>query len=108
MLHIKATNVPFHLLHGSLICSKRLQSNRQKCGGILAEPGPPQKSIKNKLSVGPDYRFLYKPIALDVLYRVTVVVANLGWVDLIWDVPSSCLGSRQLQKRPTSQGTPEI
>ena len=82
MLHIKATNVPFHLLHGSLICSKRLQSNRQKCGGILAEPGPPQKSIKNRLSVGPDYRFLYKPIALDVLYRVTVVVANLGWVDL--------------------------
>ena len=30
-------------------------------------------------------------------YRVTVVVADLGWVDLKWDVPTSCLGSRQLQ-----------
>ena len=68
MLHIKAKNVPFHSLHGSLICSKRLQSNRQKCGGILADPGPPQKSFKNQLSVGSDYRFLYQPIALDILY----------------------------------------
>ena len=41
-------------------------------------------------------------------YRVTMVVAHQGWVDLIWDVPPSCLGSGQLQKRPTSQGTPEI
>ena len=42
------------------------------------------------------------------MYKVTVVVVDLGWVDLIWDVPPSCLGSRQLQNRPTSQGTPEI
>ena len=30
-------------------------------------------------------------------YRVTVVVADLGWVDLKWDIPTSCLGSRKLQ-----------
>lgn len=30
-------------------------------------------------------------------YRVTVVVADLGWVDLKWDVPISCLCSGQLQ-----------
>ena len=31
MPHIKAMNVPFHLLYGSLICSKILKSDRQKC-----------------------------------------------------------------------------
>ena len=45
MPRIKAMNVPFHLLYGSQICSKRLQSDRQKCGGILAAPDPPQKHI---------------------------------------------------------------
>ena len=40
---------------------------------------------------------LHRDLQQKVNYRVTVVVADLGWVELIWDVPSSCLGSRQLQ-----------
>ena len=29
--HMKAIDVPFHMGYGRLICSKRLQSDRQKC-----------------------------------------------------------------------------
>ena len=45
MPQMRAINVPFHLLYGSLICSKNLQNDRLKCRGILADPGTPQKHI---------------------------------------------------------------
>ena len=38
----RAMNVPFHLLYGSLICSKKLQSDRLKCRGTLADPSTSQ------------------------------------------------------------------
>ena len=41
--------VPFYLLYGSLICSKRLQSDR--CGGMLANPGPPRAKTGRKTTV---------------------------------------------------------
>ena len=31
MPHMKAIDVPFHTMYGSLICSKGLQSDRPKC-----------------------------------------------------------------------------
>ena len=31
MPHMKAMDVPFHTMYGSLICSKGLQSDRPKC-----------------------------------------------------------------------------
>ena len=31
MPHMKAVDVPFHLLYGGLICYQRLQSDRPKC-----------------------------------------------------------------------------
>ena len=42
MPHMKAKEVLFHFLYGSLICSKRLQSDRPKCWGMLADPSTPQ------------------------------------------------------------------
>ena len=33
--HIKAMDVPFHLIYGSLICAKRFQSDRQNKEGCL-------------------------------------------------------------------------
>ena len=42
MPQMRAINVPFHLLYGSLICSKKLQSDILKCTGMLADPSTPQ------------------------------------------------------------------
>ena len=42
------------------------------------------------------YGAVSQQLNLTLEYRVTVVVTDLGWVELIWDVPPSCLGSRQL------------
>ena len=36
--HIKAMDVPFHMGYGGLICSKALQSDRPKWGGMYADP----------------------------------------------------------------------
>ena len=50
--HIKAIDVPFHLIYGSLICAKRLQSDRQNKVGCLQTPGRHQYMIIKYLSVG--------------------------------------------------------
>ena len=42
MPHMKAKEVLFHFLYGSLICSKGLHIDRLKCRGILADPSTPQ------------------------------------------------------------------
>ena len=39
MPHMKAMNVLFHLLYGSLFCSKGLQSDRSECLRMLGEAG---------------------------------------------------------------------
>ena len=50
--HIKAMDVPFHLIYGSLICAKRLQSDRQNKVGCLQTPAGRQNMIIKYLSVG--------------------------------------------------------
>ena len=50
--HIKAIDVPFHLIYGSLICAKRLQSERQNKKECLETPGGHQNMIIEYLSVG--------------------------------------------------------
>ena len=40
---MKAIAIPFHMRYGSIICSKRLQSDRPKCRGHLVEAGTTQK-----------------------------------------------------------------
>ena len=37
--HMEAMDVPFHMGYGGPICSKRLQSDRPKCKGLLVDPG---------------------------------------------------------------------
>ena len=39
MPHMKAMNVLFHLLYGSLFCSKGLQSDRPECLRMVGEAG---------------------------------------------------------------------
>ena len=46
--HMKALDVPFHLPYGSLICTKRLHSDRPKCGGMLANP----RALQNHAEMG--------------------------------------------------------
>ena len=50
--HIKAMDVPFHLIYGNLICGKRLQSDRQNKVGCLQTPAGRQNMIIKYLSVG--------------------------------------------------------
>ena len=50
--HIKAMDVPYHLIYGSLICAKRLQSDRQNKVGCLQTPAGRQNMIIKYLSVG--------------------------------------------------------
>ena len=50
--HIKAIDVPFHLIYGSLICAKRFQSDRQNKEGCSQTPGGHQYMIIKYLSVG--------------------------------------------------------
>ena len=40
--HMEAVHVPFQQLYGSLLCIKRLQSDRPKCRGMLVEAGTPK------------------------------------------------------------------
>ena len=58
--HIKAMDVPFLLIYGSLICAKRLQSERQNKVGCLQTPGRHQYLIIKYLSVGRWSWFLYQ------------------------------------------------
>ena len=44
--HMKAMYVPFHLVYGSLISFKGLQSDRPKCKGLLVDPGAFQTHVK--------------------------------------------------------------
>ena len=37
--HVKGMYVPFHLVYGSLISFKGLQSDRPKCRRLLVDPG---------------------------------------------------------------------
>ena len=50
--HIKAIDVPFHLIYGSLMCAKRFQSDRQNKEGCSQTPGGHQYMIIKYLSVG--------------------------------------------------------
>ena len=50
--YIKAMDIPFHLIYGSLICVKRLQRDRQNKKGNLQTPGRHQNMITKYLSVG--------------------------------------------------------
>ena len=45
MPYMKAMHVPFHLLYGSLICYQRLQSDRPKWRGMVAEVSQTQKHM---------------------------------------------------------------
>ena len=68
--HIKAMDVPFHLIYGSLICAKRLQSDRQNKVGCLQTPAGCQNMIIKYLSVGRWSWFSYQEIALNVLFQM--------------------------------------
>ena len=50
--YIKAMDIPFHLIYGSLICVKRLQRYRQNKKGNLQTPGRHQNMITKYLSIG--------------------------------------------------------
>ena len=68
--HIKALDVPFHLIYGSLICAKRFQSDRQNKEGCSQTPGGHQYMIIKYLSVGQWTWFLYQQVALNVLFQM--------------------------------------
>ena len=36
--YIKPMEVPFHMIYGSLMCAKRLQSDKQNKRGLFADP----------------------------------------------------------------------
>ena len=44
--HMEAVYVPFHLVYGSLISFKGLQSDRPKYKGLLVNPGAFQTHVK--------------------------------------------------------------
>ena len=44
--HMEAMDVPFHMGYGGPVCSKRLQSDRPKCKGLLVDPGAFQTHVK--------------------------------------------------------------
>ena len=48
IFHIKAMHVLFHLMYGSFVCSKRLQSERPKCGGMMVDP----RAFQNHAEIG--------------------------------------------------------
>ena len=45
---MKAMDVPCHLVYGSLICVKGLQSDRPKCRGMLVDP----RAFQNHTEIG--------------------------------------------------------
>ena len=68
--HIKAMDVPFHLIYSSLICAKRLQSDRQNKVGCLLDPRNAPNMIIKYLSVGQLSKFIYQQVALNVLFQM--------------------------------------
>ena len=68
--HIKAVDVPFHLIYGSLICAKRFQSDRENKEGCSQTPGGHQYMIIKYLSVGVWSRLSYHQVALNVLFHM--------------------------------------
>ena len=48
ILYMKAMYVLFHLMYGSFVRSKRLQSERPKCGGMMVDPG----AFQNHAEIG--------------------------------------------------------
>ena len=70
MTQIKAMDVPFHLVYGSLICVKGLQSDRLKCWASLVDPGEYQNMIIKYLSVGLQSWFSYQQVALIILFHM--------------------------------------
>ena len=50
--HIKAMDVPFHLIYGSLICAKGLKNDRQNKEGCFQTPAGRLNMIIKYLSVG--------------------------------------------------------
>ena len=68
--HIKAMDVPFHLIYSSLICAKILQSDRQNEEGCLQTPGGHQNIIIKYLSVRQWSWFSYQQVALNVLFQM--------------------------------------
>ena len=67
---------------------------------------PNQKAIRHSLNPPSEYRMgqhqIFICLILLTLYMVTVVDAYLGWVDLDLGCSTLLLGSRYLQKRPSS------
>ena len=68
--HMKAMDVPFHLMYDSLICFKGLQSDRPKCKRLFADPGEYQNMIIKYLSVGLQSWFSYQQVALIILFHM--------------------------------------
>ena len=68
--HIKAVDVSFHLIYGSLISAKRFQSDRQNKEGCSQTPGGHQNMIIKYLSVGQWTWFLYQQVALNLLFQM--------------------------------------
>ena len=70
--------IPFHMRYGSLICSKRLQSDRPKCWSMLVEAGEPRKHAEIGilvLGLIPNYlfekfNFFYPDIAQVLLFQM--------------------------------------
>ena len=67
---MKAMDVSFHPVYGSLICVKGLQSDRPKCKRLLADPGEYQNMIIKYLSVGLQSWFSYQQVALNPLFQM--------------------------------------
>ena len=78
MPHMKAMKVLFHLLYGSLFCSKGLQSDRPECLRMVGEAGTLNEHAEIGLfvpSLNHTYlleisKFLYPMIAQDLLFQM--------------------------------------
>ena len=89
MPHMKAMNVLFHLLYGSLFCSKGLQSERPECWRMVAEAGTLNEHPEIRLFVPSlnhaylleNFKFLDPMIAHDLLFemRYGSIVSSKKW-----------------------------
>ena len=70
MPQMRAINVPFHLLYGSLICSKKLQSDRLKCRGMLADPSTPQNHAWIIAICRKNSKIFNQQITLNLLFQM--------------------------------------
>ena len=70
MPQMRAINVPFHLLYGSLICSKKLQSDRLKCRGMLADPSTPQNHAWIIAICRKNSKYFNQQITLNLLFQM--------------------------------------